>query len=203
MTTVALRPAHPAEADVLARLMTDAISWGRLGELGPRFVGLLHQHMIGTRHGICIVAEVDGAVVGYIAAATDVRRFYREFLLTHGVRAAWTLLPSIWRPKRLATILRGSTHMTGAPEDDPPAEMLSFAVQPGLGTRGIGTRLFDAAIDALRARQVRAVKFGTVDVNNEVGNTFYQKRGCTLVRTVPFHRDSAVNVYVYDIDGTA
>jgi hypothetical protein len=54
---VTIRPARMAEAETLARLMSEAISWGRLSELGSGFVTLLHRHMIGSRHSVCYVAE--------------------------------------------------------------------------------------------------------------------------------------------------
>ena len=196
---ITIRPARPAEAAPLASLMTDAISWGRLGDLGPGFVRLLHTHLITSRHSVCLVAEDNGRLLGYIAASTDTSRFYREFLVRHGLRAGLLVLPRLWRPRNLATTLRGLTHFPSAPADDPPSEALSFAVQRGIKERGIGSQLFHAIIAALKERGVAAVKFATVASDNVAGNAFYQKLGCRLVRTVPFYRESLVNVYVYQL----
>lgn len=197
---VTVRQARPADAAILARMMTEAISWGRLGQLGPSFVKLLHVHMIKSRTSVCLVADQGGEIVGYIAGTPDTRRFYREFLLRYGWIAAIQLLPRLWQAHNRETIVRGLTHFPDAPKDDSPAEALSFAVRPGLAQRGVGRLLFQALIGELRTRGVAVVKFATVDPANEVGKAFYRKLGCTYLRTDRFYRDTSVEVFVYHID---
>jgi RimJ/RimL family protein N-acetyltransferase len=51
----------------------------------------------------------------------------------------------------------------------------------------------------MRRRGVTIVKFATVDPANETAIAFYQKLGCTLLRTGQFYRDNPVHVYVYDV----
>lgn len=200
-SVVHLRPARVSDAPTLARMMTEAISWGRLSDLGPAFVRLLHRHMIRSRYAVCIVAEEGDTILGYIAGTTDTRLFYREFLFRYGLVAAVQVLPRLWHPRNLQTAIRGFTHFPASPKDDPKAEALSFAVQPGVKQKGIGSLLFQALIDGLRTRGVTTVKFATVDPANETAIAFYRKLGCTLLRTGEFYRDNPVLVYVYDIPG--
>jgi ribosomal protein S18 acetylase RimI-like enzyme len=196
---IRLRAARDGDAETLARLMTAAISWGRLGELGARFVTLLHRHIVASPHAVCLVAEDDAGISGYLAAVTDTRAFYREFLRRRAVAAAWAILPGLWHPARWRVVLRGLRHFPSAPRDDPRAEAISFAVRPGAAGGGIGRALFRAVVAELARRGATVVKFATVEASNEAANAFYRKLGCELVRTEPFYRDSLVNVYFYRV----
>lgn len=194
-----IRPARPEDAPMLARLMSEAISWGRLGELGEGFVTLVHRHMIDSRYAICFVAERDGEILGYSAWGTDTTRFYREFISRHGLRAAVTLLPRVFRPRQLKVIIRGLTYFPEGHPEDPRAEILSFAVRPQTKQSGIGKAIFKTMIDDFRARGISSIKVGTVEATNEAGNRFYRRLGFELIRTIPFYKESQVNVYVYRI----
>jgi ribosomal protein S18 acetylase RimI-like enzyme len=77
--------------------------------------------------------------------------------------------------------------------------MLSFAVLSKVQKSGVGTMLLNTILKKFKARGITAIKFGTVEVTNEVANAIYRRIGCELVRTVPFYNDSQVNVYVYNI----
>ena len=195
-----IRPARMADAPELARLMAEAISWGRLSELGHGFTTLMHRHMIASRHAICRVADRDGEILGYAAGATDTSKFYREFLWRRGAVAAIILAPKIFRARHRQTIIRSLTYFPEAHPDDPPAEMLSFAVRSRMKRSGVGKAIFAAISAEFRARGVKAVKFGTAEASNDAANAFYRRYGFELVRTAPFYGNSQVNVYVCRID---
>lgn len=196
---ITIRPARRSEAEELARLMAEAISWGRLSELGHGFTTLAHRHLIDSRHAICYVAERDGEILGYAAGATDTSKFYREFLWRRGLIAAIKLAPKIFRARHRQTIIRSLTYFPEAYPDDPPAEMLSFAVRPRKKQSGVGKAIFAAISAEFKARGVTAIKFGTTEAANETANAFYRRLGFELVRTAPFYENSQVNVYVYRI----
>ncbi|HKQ72886.1 MAG TPA: GNAT family N-acetyltransferase [Blastocatellia bacterium] len=196
---LSIRPARKADAPELARLMAEAISWGRLNELGRGFSTLMHLHLIDSRHAICYVAERDGEIVGYVAGATDTSKFYREFLWRRGLIAAIKLAPKIFQSRHRQTIIRSLTYFPEAYPDDPPAEMLSFAVRPRMKQSGVGKAIFAAISAEFKARGVTAIKFGTTESSNETANAFYRRLGFELVRTAPFYENSQVNVYVYRI----
>lgn len=196
---VVLRLARAPEAEALGRLMSEAITWSRMSELGPGFVTLLHRHMINSTHAICYVAEREGEIIGYSVWSVDSSKFYREFLLRHGFRAAIILAPKIFRLQQLKTIVRCLTYFPEAHPDDPQAEVLSFAVRPQVKQSGVGKAIFNALAREMETRGVKAVKVGAVEATNEGGNRFYSRLGCELVRTEPFYSDNQVNVYVYRI----
>jgi ribosomal protein S18 acetylase RimI-like enzyme len=192
-----VRPARPAEAGELARLMSEVISWSRLIELGNGFMTLLHRHMIGSAHAICYVAERDGDIIGYAAWSADTGKFYREFLLRHGFSAALKLAPKIFRPRMIEVIVRGLTYFQESRPEDPEAEVLSFAVRPQAKQAGVGKAIFNAMAREFKERGIGAVKVGAVEATNEAGNIFYSRVGCELIRTESFYREGKVNVYVY------
>jgi ribosomal protein S18 acetylase RimI-like enzyme len=192
-----IRPARTADAPILAAIMVEEIHWGRLSGLGQRFITLLHDHMIASAHVICRVAEHDGEILGYAAVATDTSKFYREFLRRRGLQATILVLPKIFRPRLLRVVLRGLTYFPAAHADDPRAEVLSVAVRSTAKQSGLGRAIMQAVADEFRAHGITAIKIGTVAVTNTAANTFYCRIGCELIRTVPFYKDTEVNVYVY------
>jgi ribosomal protein S18 acetylase RimI-like enzyme len=132
--------------------------------------------------------------------SSDTAKFYREFLLRYGIRAALVLAPKIFQPQKLRVIARGLTYFPEAHPDDPKAEILSYAVRSQAKHLGIGKAIFLAMAKEFKGRGVAAIKVGTVEVTNEVGNKFYRSLGFELVRTDSFYKDykdSRVNVYVY------
>src|SRR5262245_31596414 len=195
-----IRPARRADAPELARLMAEAISWGRLSELGHGFSTVTHQHMIDSRHAICYVAERDGEILGYAAGAINTSKFYREFLWRRGLIAAIKLAPKIFRARHRQTIIRSLTYFPETYPDDPPAEILSFAVRSRVKQSGIGKAIFAAVSGELKARGVTAIKVGTTEASNEAANAFYRRMGFELIRTTPFYENSQVNVYVCRLD---
>ncbi|MGE3436494.1 MAG: GNAT family N-acetyltransferase, partial [Blastocatellales bacterium] len=175
---VIIRPARPSEAEALARLMSEAITWSRLSELGPGFVTLLHRHMIASANAVCYVAEREGEIIGYSVWSVDSSKFYREFLLRRGFMAAVILAPKIFRPQQLKTIARCLTYFPEAHPDDPQAEVLSFAVRPQVKQSGVGKAIFNALAREMETRGVKVVKVGAVEATNEGGNRFYSRLGC-------------------------
>src|SRR5262249_61418545 len=149
----------------------------RLSELGQGFMTLLHRHMIGSVHAICHVAERDGDILGYAAWSADTGKFYREFLLRHGLAAAVKLAPNIFRPRRIEIIVRGLTYFHEAHPDDPQAEVLSFAVRPRARRSGVGKAILNALAREFQARGICAGKVGAVESTNEAGQLVYNPVG--------------------------
>jgi ribosomal protein S18 acetylase RimI-like enzyme len=196
---VAIRPARITDAAALSSLMMKAIDWGHLRDLGPRFVTLLHRHMILSRYCSCYVAERDGVVIGYTAWSTDTSSFYREFLLRRGIIAALVLISKVFQPRSLKVVLRGLTYFPQEHTGDPKAEILSFAVCSEITKSGVGSAIFRAIAQEFKSRGVERIKIGTVATTNKGANVFYRRMGCELIRTVPFYNDTSVNVYIYRI----
>ena len=155
--------------------------------------------MAKSKYAITYVAERNGEILGYASAATDVSKFYREFLWRYGAAASLTLLPKVIRPSILTAVIRGLTYFPDAYPDDPKAEMISLSVRRHITRSGVGHAVMAATTEEFKAQGITTVKFGTVAVNNLAANKYYERMGAVIVRTVPFYKDSVVNVYIYHI----
>ena len=201
-TTITLRDARAGDAPVLAHLMYTEVTWGRLRDFGMGFLTLLNRAFCTSRHAVCLVAEVDGQVVGYAASVVHLKRFYREFAIVRGLPAAVMILPKLFRRHTLATLWKGLTYKNDPGEGGPQSEVLSIAVAKGFSGRGIATRLLNATMEKLKARGVDAVRMGTVAEGNQAAFSIYSKWGFKLVGTKQFYGDTKVHVMEYRFDST-
>lgn len=197
-STTTVRPARLDDLSRITELAIAGMDWSPIMGLGPRFVSLIYRHAITSPHSFCLVAEVGGEVGGFILGSYDSRRWYRGFVLRQGPRAALALLPKLLSPRHLAAIRRGATYFPAASPEDPPAEILGVVVDPRHRGRGLGVALHEAAMATYRARGVRRVKFGDIDVRNAASNALFSRQA-RLHRTEPVYGEGAVNVYHYDV----
>lgn len=194
----AVRAATLADLPRITELAIAGMDWSPIMGLGPCFVALIYRNAICSRHSFCLVAEVEGQVEGFILGSYDSRRWFRDFVLRQGLRAALCLLPKLLVPRHLAAIRRGATYFRQASPEDPPAEILGIVVDEETKGHGLGQALHRSAMAHYLARGVRRVKFGDIDVRNAASNALFSKHA-RLHRTEPVYGGNAVNVYHYDI----
>jgi ribosomal protein S18 acetylase RimI-like enzyme len=193
---IELRPARLEDAPALAKMMVEGLN-SRLNDLGPGVVVILHRHMITSAHCLCLVAERQGMIMGYVSVLTSTRKFYREFLLRRGIQCALIALPRLLNPANLHTILRGITYFPRTPHSDPEAELVSLIVGRAAQRSGVGAALFRGAVEQLRSRGITALKICT-GTDNEGANALYRRNDCKLIRSEPLYEDNEINVYVYE-----
>ena len=201
--TITVRDGRTADAREMAHLMYTEISWGRLRDFGMGFLTLLHRAFCTSRHAVCVVAEIDGRVVGYAASVLHVGRFYREFAILYGVPAAVLILPKLFRRNMLATFWRGLTYGKDPGDGGSQCEVLTFAVASGFSGRGIGTMILKATMEKLRQRGAEAIRMGTIAEDNSVAFAMYSKLGFKFVSTRQFYGDTKVHVMEYRFDSTS
>lgn len=179
--------------------MTSEITWGRLSDLGSAFVVLLHRHLIDSNLAHCPVAVLNGEVVGYVAWVNDRSRFFREFVLRHGLTATRLLVPQIFRWSNVVIIFRSFAFFAKKKQSkpEPPAELVSFAVSSKHHGMGIAKQLFGAVRERMNTLGISELRVGTVAVDNHAANNLYRRLGFALVGTMPFYSDTLVNVYIY------
>jgi ribosomal protein S18 acetylase RimI-like enzyme len=197
---ITIRKAGAGDAQTLARIMDAEIPWGRLRDLGPGFLTILHRAFCTSRHAVCLVAEVDKTVVGYCAAAVHLGRFHNEFILRHGVVAGLAALPRLLRWSQLKILWKGLSYRSDPRPDEPQSEIALLAVDAAFKGRGIGAGLVEATMSHLRDRGVDAVRVGTVTEGNVAAIAVYRRYGFRIVRTAPFYGDSKVHVMEYRFD---
>jgi ribosomal protein S18 acetylase RimI-like enzyme len=177
-------------------MMVDGLD-SRLSDLGPWFVKLLHRHMIVSEHCLYIVAERNGAIVGYVAALTSTRKFYKTFLARKGLHCFLIVMPWMLRARNIHTALRGLFYSQRAPAEDPEAELVSLVVSPKAWNCGIGSTLFHRVVTEFSALGIHTFKIDT-STENEQANAFYKKHGCQCIRSESFYRNTRINVYLHE-----
>jgi ribosomal protein S18 acetylase RimI-like enzyme len=199
-SSVRLRSATVADAPALATLMETEIPWGRLRELGHRFITILHRGLCHSPHAVCTVADVEGRVVGYCAATVHVGRFYRWFAFRYGISAALAILPNLVTRERLITLRKGVSYRRNPGVDGPQAEIAALAVASAFSGRGIGQKLLATTMASLKERGVNAVRVGTVTEGNAPALAVYERYGFRVVRNDSIYGDSQVHVMEFRFD---
>lgn len=194
---VTIRPASLKEAPVMAKMMGEGLD-SRLSDLGPWFVKFLHRHMVASKYCACLVAQAENGIVGYAATLLSTKSFYREFFLQKGIVAGFLILPWLFTPKNIRTVLNAIRYSSQAGQDDPEAELASIVVLPEARGMGVGQKLYRRTIDELMNAGIAQLKISTPS-DNKIANAMYLKQGCKYIRSEPFCHNVEVNVYFCQI----
>lgn len=188
-----VRSATRADVGRMAELHADRLDEGFLRTLGPRFLAQLYRCVIDTDDAFAHVATLDGRVVGFSAAATDVGRLYRHFMARRGVIAAVGAAPRLlasWR-QVLETLRYPSDS-----EELPAAEVLAVAVDAAVAGRGVGTKLIAATVAELEARGVVDAKVVT-GAGNDPALALYGAAGFVHRASITVHEGVNSEVLVW------
>jgi len=189
----AVRAGALGDAGAVAELHARLISDGFLSSLGPRFLHRLYRRMVLSDGSFLLVAEGDGAVVGFVAGSTAVGRLYRDFLVRDGVAA------TLRAPLRLATalprVLETLRHGRDPGADGPGpgaegGELLAVAVDPRWRGRRLGGQLVDGFLGELERRGATSGRV-VVGADNAAAVAMYRRAGFAPARTFEFHRGVA------------
>jgi ribosomal protein S18 acetylase RimI-like enzyme len=190
---VILQTAGHADTRRIAELHAGRIDEGYLATLGPAFLRLLYRRAIRSPHAFVLVAVDGERIVGFVAGATDLKRFYRSFLLREGILAAVASAPRliVSFPRAVETL-----RYPGTTNELPGAEILAVAVDGACTRRGLGRRLVQAATQEFHERGVPAAKV-VAGATNAPALHLYE--GCGFVRrdTISVHGDARSEVLVW------
>lgn len=201
-----LRAAVPDDLAATARLHHQQLREGFFPRLGRRFLRAYHATFVAGPHGRAVVAELDGAVAGFVVGAVHGSRHTRWALRHHGTRlAAHGALALLVRPGALALFLRTRVlryagavvrlvarerrrragRSTSVVADDldagAPAVLLHVVVDEGARGHGVGARLVDAFVASVGAAGAEEVRLVT-DLDGRATD-FYDRLGWERVTT--------------------
>jgi ribosomal protein S18 acetylase RimI-like enzyme len=200
---VTVLTAQPRDAGRVAELHAERISEGFLATLGPTFLRLLYRRAVRSPDAFVLVATGcglpggaqpgDEPVVGFVAGAHDLERFYRSFLVRDGVVAGVAAAPRVLRS--LARVVETLRYPASTGEL-PSAEILAVAVDGRCTGRGIGRRLVRAATNEFDARGTPAVKV-VAGSRNQAALRLYESCGFARRSTIAVHGDAPSEVLVW------
>jgi glycosyltransferase involved in cell wall biosynthesis len=191
---IRIRRGRTEEARLLARFHARTHPAAFLPILGVGFLTQLYRALLEQQQGVALVAERDGAVVGFATGVLSMSDFYRRFMARHGTAAVISALPRLARPgvaRRVLETLRYPVDAQGLPE----AEFSTLAVTEGLRSRHLGGLLSRAVIDALAGLGATAVR-GTVNITNGPMNRMMTRIGFEKVGQTVLHDGIPSNQYV-------
>ena len=191
---VRLRRARPADARSLARLHCEALPDAFLPTLGQGFLRTVYRALARDPSALSLVAERQGAVVGFATGVLSSRAFSRAFLRRHGARALLVALPRLVRPAVARGVLE-SARYAGDHGSLPDAELLSLGVAAAERSCGLGHRLTTAMLSGLAGLGAERVKVLTGAENREA-NALFAQLGLRRVDTVAVHDGTASHVWV-------
>lgn len=130
---------------------------------------------------LVFVAEDDGRAIGYVLGTADSAAFFRAFRerWLPQVAGRFPAAPEPGTPdERLRDLLHHPERMLEPAVAGPYPAHLHIDLLPEGQGRGLGRRLMETFLDALRARDVPGVHLG-VSAENTRARAFYQRLGFT------------------------
>ena len=193
MTESNIRFAELEDAWRLADLHARRINEGFLASLGPVFLGRLYRRVIRSPRAFAMVVEVDGRVVAFCAAAENVGRLYRDFLVRDGLIAGVRSAPRL--AKSLPHVLE-TLRYPAATGTLPEAEILAVVTDAVAASSGWGSLVLHATLDELQLRGCGSVKV-VAGASNEAALRLYERCGFAPNQNITIHDDVASEVLVW------
>jgi ribosomal protein S18 acetylase RimI-like enzyme len=168
------------------------IDEGFLASLGPVFLDRLYRRVVRSPRAFAVVAEESGRIVAFCAAAENVGRLYREFMLRDGLVAGVRSAPRLARalPHVLETLRYPSTT-----DDLPHAEILAVVTDAGVAGKGWGSLVVHETLHELERRGCESVKV-VAGASNEAALRLYERCGFARVQQIEVHADVPSQVLV-------
>jgi len=190
---VIVRGASPEDVPRVADLHAARIGDGFLARLGPHFLRRLYRRVTRSPYAFLFVAEERGEIAGFLAGASDLRRFYRSFAARDAVVAGTVAAPRLIRslPQAIETF-----RYPAGSDELPAAEILAVAVDVGCIGRGVGRALVDEGTAEFRRRGVEAAKV-VAGAGNTAALRLYEGAGFAPRGRTAVHRGTASEVLVW------
>ena len=190
-----IRIMEARHARAVAELHRTGIETGFLSSLGPRFLRQMYAAITSTSAAFGYVwQQPNGQVLGFVTAAEDTPRMYKQVLLRRGLPMALAVLRFVLRPSVLRRMFETLRYPSELGEALPPAEILSIVVSEPTRGKGVGKALMRVVLKEFARRGIDRAKVA-VSAQNETANRFYRRCGFELAVT-RLHHGAPMNVYV-------
>jgi ribosomal protein S18 acetylase RimI-like enzyme len=192
---VTLRRGGVEDARFAASLHVAEIRTGFLSTLGPGFLFRLYRRIACTEGSFLLLAQARDGPVGFIAGSLDLRRLYRNFLVSDGVfavaGASMHLLRSL--PRAIETLRHGMGDSSGAEG----AELLAVAVDPAWRSKQVGRRLVGGFFDELQSLGAASAHV-VVGSDNAPALALYRSAGFTEPVSYRMHSGTSSVILRWD-----
>ena len=192
-STGSLRFAELDDAWRLADMHARRINEGFLASLGPVFLGRLYRRVVHSPRAFAVVAEDGGRIVAFCAAAENVGRLYREFVLRDGIAVGVRSAPRLFRsiPHVVETL-----RYPASTERLPDAEILAVVTDASAASKGWGSLVLHETLAELERRGCNSVKVVT-GASNDAALRLYRRCGFAGAQSISIHDDVPSEVLVW------
>lgn len=176
----------------LADMHAHRINEGFLASLGPVFLGRLYRRVVRSPRAFAVVAEENGRIVAFCAAAENVGRLYREFMMRDGIVAGVRSAPRLARslPHVLETL-----RYPAATDELPDAEILAVVTDANVASKGWGSLVVHETLHELERRGCASVKV-VAGASNSAALRLYERCGFAPTQQIEIHADVQSQVLV-------
>ncbi len=152
--------------------------------------------IISSRYGISYVYQNDFQIVGFICAAENTKKLFKDIIINKGLLLTYTVLYNgFWEINRVIELIRAFFYFKKTKLSVTEAEMLFIAIEPRYRGREISKALVYAVLGDLKVRNITAVKVATIK-ENAIANRLLINIGFSLLYTFKFC-NRTMNLYSY------
>ncbi len=140
-----------------------------------------------------MVAEENGRIVAFCAAAENVGRLYREFMVRDGLAAGVRSAPRLVRslPHVVETL-----RYPAATGELPDAEILAVVTDPDVASKGWGSLVLHETLAELERRGCASAKV-VAGASNQSALRLYERCGFAPLQQISIHDDVQSEVLVW------
>jgi ribosomal protein S18 acetylase RimI-like enzyme len=172
---------------------------GFLPAMGLKFYTEILKGTCGSKWGfgkVCI--NHNKKIIGFIFAATDLKKYYMNLLLRRGIFLSFFALLRVLRnPKLILGMIPYLLYSKRVPFGHIKAEWLTMMVRSEYRDRGVGKELTFSLTNEFRKRNVTRYK-STVPSNNIISCSLHEQFGFQLLGTFDLGGEM-MNIYNYEI----
>lgn len=190
-----IQPASLKDASDIAKIHKTEIDQGFLSSLPEIFLEKLYKCII--ENDICVVAKEEGKVIGFIAGAADVSKFYSVFLEKYFIFSFFILFFKFFNFSNLKKIIEDLLYSRKA-ADLPGAELLTVAVKKEFQGKGVANELFKLFVSKMKERNIKVFKV-LVGEKLKPAIAFYEKNNFEFLKNISIHSKEKSRIYIYKI----
>lgn len=182
----------------IAKIHKSEIGKGFLAYLGEKFLIEFYKAIIKSNFSFCLVAEEGAGIIGFIAGATDIGKFYKYFFKKYFWQTFFIILPKIFDIASVKKIFENILY----PQKEkklPSAELLTIAVRNSFQGRGAGSQLLARLILEMKNRGVAVFKV-LVGKELEKSVNFYRKNNFQFLKETILHNGKPSLIFIYKIE---
>ena len=194
--TTCLRRMLSEDVESVVRVHLESFPGFFLSSLGPGFLRLFYDSVLGDENGIAVVAERQSAIVGFACGSSVPHGFYRRVLKRRWWHFGWAALGALLaKPTIIRYFASAVCTRIGTRDTTPAAELMSLAISPFAQGQGIGGDLVIRFLFEARSLGASRVTLTTDRLCNQGVNSFYRRLGFTLADSFVTNTGREMNLY--------